>query len=346
MSARGGIDRDDGAWIVHSGLQTTGRGRPPGCTPGGGWPRSRCLALLRVGSAPSSCGPSSTTTRRTSRRSEADGGRAPVSRRRGQQAAPYLRDLRRGLQAARNASAAGVKLLTIAVNLGCAGLLFFIGGHLFGPPRRRVAALFFSVAAVTGVAEDFAAPNTEIYVEPVRARRTGAADRNLERPSRRALVAAGVLVGVASLYRLQGGAGLLAATSFFFASPPAFGRRSSSPRPGWSRFRPSDRLRHRHFVARGTWAISGCGRCATTSRMFAWAPPTSAGARWGASRCSDRRSCPVAGASPPGRPGCGPARPPEPRGADLVHLLAACSPIRWGHAFTATISCRWSPSWR
>jgi 4-amino-4-deoxy-L-arabinose transferase-like glycosyltransferase len=108
----------------------------------------------------------------------------------------------------------GVKVLTIAVNLGCAGLIFFIGGNLFGRRVGAWAALFFSCAAVTGIVEDFAAPNTEIYANLFVLGSLAVLIRNLDRPSRRALVACGFLGGVAVLYRLQGGAALLGTIAF------------------------------------------------------------------------------------------------------------------------------------
>jgi hypothetical protein len=111
-------------------------------------------------------------------------------------------------------SVVAVKVLTIAVNLGCAGLIFLIGRNLFGRRVGAWAALFFSCAAVTGIAEDFAAPNTEIYANLFVLGSLAVLTRDLDRPSRRALVACGFLGGVAMLYRLQGGVALLGTIAF------------------------------------------------------------------------------------------------------------------------------------
>jgi hypothetical protein len=115
-----------------------------------------------------------------------------------------------------NASLAAVKLLAIAVDLACAGLILVIGRRLFGARVGALAALFFSAAAVTGLAEDFAAPNTECFMNLFLLAGLALLSRDPEHPRRRALLAAGILVGVASLYRLQGAVALLAWMAFFF----------------------------------------------------------------------------------------------------------------------------------
>jgi len=115
-----------------------------------------------------------------------------------------------------NASLAAVKVLAVAVDLACAGLLLVIGRRLFSPRVGALAALFFSAAAVTGVAEDFAAPNTECFMNLFVLAALALLTRDPERPRRRVLLAAGVLIGVASLYRLQGAVALLAWMGFFF----------------------------------------------------------------------------------------------------------------------------------
>jgi len=124
-----------------------------------------------------------------------------------------------------NASLAVVKLLAVAVDLACAGLLLLIGRRLFSPRVGALAALFFSAAAVTGLAEDFAAPNTECFMNLFVLAALALLSRDPEHPRRRALVAAGVLIGVASLYRLQGAVALLAWIGFFFLR-----RRALQPR--------------------------------------------------------------------------------------------------------------------
>jgi Dolichyl-phosphate-mannose-protein mannosyltransferase len=108
------------------------------------------------------------------------------------------------------ASPAALKLMTLAAQLSCAGLVFAIGRRLFGARVGAIAALFFSLAAVSGLAEDFAAPNTEIFANLFVLAAIAALSRQPESPSRRALAAAGLLVGLASLYRLQAAAALLA----------------------------------------------------------------------------------------------------------------------------------------
>ncbi|HEY6475037.1 MAG TPA: glycosyltransferase family 39 protein [Polyangia bacterium] len=112
-------------------------------------------------------------------------------------------------------SVAAIKVLTIAVELGCATLLFLIGARLFGRRVGAWAALFFSLATVTGVAEDFAAPNTETYMNLFVLGALWFLAREPERPTRRSLVAAGLLLGVAALYRPQGAAPLLGALLYF-----------------------------------------------------------------------------------------------------------------------------------
>ena len=112
-------------------------------------------------------------------------------------------------------SVAVIKLLTIAVQLGCAGLLFLIGRRLFERRVGALAALFFSLAVVTGVAEDFAAPNTEAYMNLFVLGAVLVLSRNLERPTRAQLLATGALLAVATLYRLQGAAAFLGAILFF-----------------------------------------------------------------------------------------------------------------------------------
>jgi hypothetical protein len=111
-------------------------------------------------------------------------------------------------------AAAAFKLLTAAVHLGCAALLFLIGRRLFGPRVGARAALFFAIAVVTGIAEDFPAANTEAYMNLFVLGAVARLARDPERPSRGALVAAGALVGIATLYRVQGAAALLGALIF------------------------------------------------------------------------------------------------------------------------------------
>jgi hypothetical protein len=124
------------------------------------------------------------------------------------------------------ASLAGLKLLTLAVQLVCAGLVFSIGRRLFGSRVGAIAALFFSLAAASGLAEDFAAPNTEIYANLFILGAVAALSD--DRPSRRALVAAGVLLGVASLYRLQSAAALLGAVLHLWLTPTSRRERAAA----------------------------------------------------------------------------------------------------------------------
>ena len=154
-----------------------------------------------------------------------------------------------------NASVVAVKLLAAAVDLACAGLLFVIGRRLFSRRVGALAALLFSAAAVTGLAKDFAAPNTECFMNLFVLGALALLSREPEHPRRRELVAAGVLVGVASLYRLQGAAALLAALSFFFAR-----RRALRPRflvaAAWmvGGFLLPLACAVSAFVAQGTWS--------------------------------------------------------------------------------------------
>jgi hypothetical protein len=111
-------------------------------------------------------------------------------------------------------SVGAFKLLTAVVHLACAGLLFVIGRRLFGSHVGARAALFFALAVVTGIAEDFPAPNTEAYMNLFVLGALALLARDPEQPSRPALVAAGLLVGVATLYRVQGAAALFGALIF------------------------------------------------------------------------------------------------------------------------------------
>ena len=185
-----------------------------------------------------------------------------------------------------SASLLAVKLLAAAVDLASAGLLFVIGRRLFSPRVGALAALLFSAAAVTGLAEDFAAPNTECFMNLFVLAALALLSREPERPRRRTLVAAGILVGVASLYRLQGAAALLATLSFFFLR-----RRTLRPRflvvgrlDDAAGFCSRSPARPAPSSPREPGAICGCGRCATTSRTSRSARPASAGAPSRASR--------------------------------------------------------------
>jgi 4-amino-4-deoxy-L-arabinose transferase-like glycosyltransferase len=109
-----------------------------------------------------------------------------------------------------------VKLLTIAAHLGCAALLFLIGGRLFGRKVGALAALFFSCAVVTGRAEDFAAPNTEAFMNLCALGSLAMVARDPQTASRRAWLAAGALAGVGALYRLQGATLVLASLLFIW----------------------------------------------------------------------------------------------------------------------------------
>lgn len=183
------------------------------------------------------------------------------------------------LRVAGPSSAAAFKLLTAAVHLGCAALLFVIGRRLFGGRVGARAALFFALAVVTGIAEDFPAPNTEAYMNLFALGALALLARDPERSSRRALVVAGALVGVATLYRVQGAAALLGA--FIFLT-----RRRRPPRvrvagPAWMAlgFVLPVAFTVVYLAARGTladfwiWAIRGnVSYVRLGATAFGWRP--------------------------------------------------------------------------
>ncbi len=104
---------------------------------------------------------------------------------------------------------AAVKVATLFVQLTSAALVALIGRRLFGARVGAAAALLFSLAAVSGPAEDFAAPNTEIYANLFALAAVAVLCRAPDHPAGRRLWAGGALVGLACLYRLQAGAALL-----------------------------------------------------------------------------------------------------------------------------------------
>jgi hypothetical protein len=113
----------------------------------------------------------------------------------------------------------GMKVLTLVAQLASALLLAALGRRLFGARVGALAGLLFSFAAVTGLAKDFAAPNTEIFANPFIIGALVLLARDLERPSRDALLAAGALIGLASLYRLPAAAALLGVLLFLWPAP-------------------------------------------------------------------------------------------------------------------------------
>jgi hypothetical protein len=113
---------------------------------------------------------------------------------------------------------AGMKILTLVAQLVSALLLAALGRRLFGARTGALAGLLFSFAAVTGLAKDFAAPNTEIFANPFIVGALVLLARDLERPSRGALLAAGALIGLASLYRLPSAAALLGVLLFLWSA--------------------------------------------------------------------------------------------------------------------------------
>jgi hypothetical protein len=113
---------------------------------------------------------------------------------------------------------AGMKVLTLVAQLASALLLAALGRRLFGARAGALAGLLFSFAAVTGLAKDFAAPNTELFANPFIVGALVLLARDLERPSRGALLAAGSLIGLATLYRLPAAAALLGVLLFLWST--------------------------------------------------------------------------------------------------------------------------------
>lgn len=158
---------------------------------------------------------------------------------------------------------AGMKVLTFIAQLTSALLLAALGRRLFGARAGAVAGLLFSFAAVTGLAKDFAAPNTEIFANPFILGALLLLARDLERPSRGALLAAGALIGLASLYRLPAAAALLGVLLFLWAAP--LSRRERVPMTFLlvGGFAAPLAIAAAYFWARGTlgdlwlWAVRG-----------------------------------------------------------------------------------------
>ena len=158
---------------------------------------------------------------------------------------------------------AAVKLLTILAQLACALLVATLGRRLFDARTGVVAALMFSFAAASGLACDFAAPNTEIFANPFILGALLLLARDLERPSRRDLLAAGLLIGIACLYRLPAAASLLGALFFLSQGPLS---RQERLRAGFqlaAGFVVPLALAATYFAARGTagdlwlWVVRG-----------------------------------------------------------------------------------------
>jgi hypothetical protein len=158
---------------------------------------------------------------------------------------------------------AGMKLLTIVAQLASALLLAVLGRRLYGARAGAVAALLFSLAAVTGLAKDFAAPNTEIFANPFILGALVLLARDLERPSRVALLGAGALIGIATLYRLPGAAALLGVLLFLSPAPLSWRERGRMMFQVAAGFAVPLAIAAAYFWARGTagdlwlWAVRG-----------------------------------------------------------------------------------------
>jgi hypothetical protein len=154
----------------------------------------------------------------------------------------------------------GMKVLTLVAQLASALLLATLGHRLFGARAGALAGLLFSFAAVTGLAKDFAAPNTEIFANPFIVGALVLLARDLERPARGALLAAGALIGLASLYRLPSATALLGVLLFVW----------SADLPRWERVRMTFQIVAGFAAPLAIAAAYFCGR-GTAGDLWLWA---------------------------------------------------------------------------
>jgi hypothetical protein len=120
-----------------------------------------------------------------------------------------------------------IKILSILVNVACAGLVLAIGRRLFDRRVGALGALLFACAATSGVAEDSVAPNTEMFMNLFA---LGAFWLLLRPPARLSpaiLVAAGLGAAVAALFRVQG-LGIVAGLAFVLLAKLGPSRRLAS----------------------------------------------------------------------------------------------------------------------
>ena len=96
-----------------------------------------------------------------------------------------------------------VKLLTLAVNVASVLLMFSIGTHLFGRRGGVWTAFLFTGSILGGVYQDSIATNTETYMNLFTIAGLWVLARERLRLSPGALFATGLLLSVASLYRMQ-----------------------------------------------------------------------------------------------------------------------------------------------
>ncbi len=159
--------------------------------------------------------------------------------------------------------AGAMKALTIVAQLTSAVLVAALGRLLFGARTGMVAGLFFSLAATCGLAEDFAAPNTEIFANPFILGALVLLARDLERSRRGTFWAAGTLIGIASLYRLPAAAALLGILLFLWRSPLPRRERVGATFRMVTGFAAPLAIAAAYFWARGTvgdlwlWAVRG-----------------------------------------------------------------------------------------
>lgn len=110
-----------------------------------------------------------------------------------------------------------MKVATVIAQLVCALLVRALGHRLCGARAGTLAAVLFSLASVSGLTKDVAAPNTEIFANPFILGALVLLARDVERPSRRALTGAGLLLGMATLYRLPAAVALVGVWFFLSA---------------------------------------------------------------------------------------------------------------------------------
>jgi hypothetical protein len=158
---------------------------------------------------------------------------------------------------------AGMKVLALVAQLASALLLAALGRRLYGARVGALAGFLFSLAAVTGLAKDFAAPNTEIFANPFILGALVLLARDLERPTRGALLASGALIAIASLYRLPAAAALLGVLLFFWRAPLSSRERSRMTFHLVAGFAAPLAIAAVYFWARGTlgdlwlWVVRG-----------------------------------------------------------------------------------------
>jgi hypothetical protein len=102
-------------------------------------------------------------------------------------------------------SLVAIKVLSVAATLVCAAVVAALGDLLHGRRAAAMAALLFSLASLSGVAEDTIAPNTEVFSNVFGLVALYWAVRS-EGQWLPGVGLAGMAAGVAALYRLQGGA--------------------------------------------------------------------------------------------------------------------------------------------